>query len=47
MIDDVSLEGRLKEASRDHEWHEGDQVMKVKGPGSRVGGQGQVIGAIQ
>ena len=35
MIDDVFQEGRLKEASRSHEWHEGEQVMNVKDPGPR------------
>ena len=36
-IDHVFQEGRLKEASQGHEWHEGERVMKVKGPGNRVG----------
>ena len=35
MIDDVFQEGKLKEASRGHEWLEGEQVMSVKDPGPR------------
>ena len=35
VIDDVFQEGKLKEASRGHEWLEGEQVMSVKDPGPR------------
>ena len=34
LIDDVFQEGR-PEACRDHEWHEGQQVMNVEDSGPR------------